>query len=435
MKPRLAYVTDDVNNLEKSKRFFFLKNDFDIKLVTSNQNYRVLYGEDVEFLVVKSNTIDRLKNKLLHFSSLCGSKFSKLYFFRNYHVRYRLLINIIHLLKLFLSYFRVLPSYSKVLELCYKHDARFDKVIDVYDYIIFDSLLINNENFHSFLTRSSYNENVKLIADVYSWDNVHYSSLVYFADYYLLWNPDLKNKLLKNHPLLKNKKFLYTGVQYMNYLVDLVPDESNENNYILYAAVYPDEITAKEEVKIVIRIADLLLHKFPDVKLYFRPYPSVNKRLYASVLSHPQIIFKEFGKLQKRFQHAEEVIRVDTNLQDKLNLIANSTCFISLGSTFTFEAAFLGKPIIQLNLSDREYKVINRRYKTADHIQATFITENNENVVSDFHELEKVINNIIFKKCCYSHYSMLLKNYISLESDGNFKKFSNAIQDVLDYEL
>ncbi|PTQ14525.1 hypothetical protein, partial [Vibrio splendidus] len=316
--------------------------------------------------------------------------------------------------------FNIIPSYSKIIEKLYKNNKVNDEILAKYDYIIFDSLLINNGSFHSILGRSSTLKHIKMIADVYSWDNVHYSSVAYFADYYFLWNSELKERLIHDHPNLEDKKFRYVGSRYMSYLQDLKPKKIiTKEKYILFAAVYCDEKTAEVEKNIVKAIANILKEKFSDYKLYFRPYPSMRDGFYNDLYEHPYIIVKEFGDFQKRYHDHNEIIRVDKNLQDKIDLIYNAEVFISLGSTFTFEVGYLMKPIIQLALSEEEFFIIRDKTKTADHIIGSFLSRYNENVAWNLEEFEIILRDLLSEPVKYLAFSEYLKGFVNLDEKGN----------------
>ncbi|MGI8464313.1 hypothetical protein [Pectobacterium punjabense] len=432
MKPRFAYITDDVNNLNKRSLFYYLSERHNIKLITTNNEHEA-WGKDNVIVLSKNKTInDKIKKILFLISALCNSRFSRLYHKRNLHVRNRFFVNAIHFFKRFLSKFKLLPSYSFIVKKLYRYDSRFDEIINDFDVLIFDSLLINTDSFHSLISRASNFDNVKLVADIYSWDNVHYSTMTYFADYYFIWNEELKKRLINNHPKMETAKIKYVGVQYMNYLQELNPvifDDAQP--YILFAAVYCDEITASVEKKVAIAIADILKSHFPEIKLYFRPYPSMPKDFYLELYSHEFIDVKEFGVIKKRYEGHNEFIRVDNSLQDKINLISNCEAFISLGSTFTFEVAYLMKPIIQLNLRENDFSVIREKVKTADHIISSFLSGGYPNLAMSLPELKDILNDIVNGEVeKYLFFSDYLKGFIQLNKGGNFPVFEKRLMEI-----
>lgn len=409
---KIAYITDDLNNRNIKRLIDEISLYYKIKVVTTN-NLNKLYNDDEIVFIDKPNKFkDKIRNFFFLFSKICKSKTDREFPKRNLYRRYKLLINFLHYIKLFLSDLNLLPTYSDIVKYLYSNDTRNDKLIQEYDLFIVDSLLINTRNFHPLIGRLSKVEGKILVADIYSWDNVHYSSIIYFANYYFLWNEELKNRLIHDHPKLINRDFLYTRPLYMNYLYEYKPKKNDNEDYILYAAVYCDEILGKSEIELVKFLGDVVYRKYKNIKLYFRPYPSMQKSFYEELYEHPIIKVIEYGYVEKRYDDQEEEIRVDTNLEDKVNLIYNAKAFISLGSTFTLEVAYFLKPIIQLNF-DKYFMDIAIRLSITDHLLLTFLSKDYKNIVSNIEEFEEILD-LVLRSEISEHlleFSKYLKNF------------------------
>ena len=90
-----------------------------------------------------------------------------------------------------------------------------------------------------------------------------------------------------------------------------------------------------------------------------RPYPSALNDEYKNIKLLENVKFEEYGKLIKRRKNDNEKIRIDNNLNKKLDQIISSNIVISFGSTFNIEAAILNKIILHVDFTLLEEKNIN----------------------------------------------------------------------------
>ncbi|WP_219909174.1 hypothetical protein, partial [Vibrio splendidus] len=118
MASKYAYLTDDINNVQKMSVLESLSGGIDIDLITSNEDVSKGDFSNIKFVHIINKTSFRKKKFvkiLLLFSSVCNSRFSILYPKRNLHLKYRHVINVIHYIKVILSKFNIIPSYSKII--------------------------------------------------------------------------------------------------------------------------------------------------------------------------------------------------------------------------------------------------------------------------------------------------------------------------------
>ena len=103
---------------------------------------------------------------------------------------------------------------------------------------------------------------------------------------------------------------------------------------------------SRREISLVAELADLLKKEFPEYLFLVRPYPFYND---DSALAELKIranvrIDDEF----RSFQLNGSLRSVD--IRNRLDLQRGSACFIHIGTTMGYEAAFLGCPVVFINL-------------------------------------------------------------------------------------
>jgi hypothetical protein len=104
---------------------------------------------------------------------------------------------------------------------------------------------------------------------------------------------------------------------------------------------------SRREIKLVADLADLLSKEFPEHLLLVRPYPMFNDdSVLAEIKAKSNVrIDDEF----RSFQVGRSLRSVD--IHKRLDLQRGSACFIHVGTTMGYEAAFLGCPVVFINLS------------------------------------------------------------------------------------
>jgi hypothetical protein len=103
---------------------------------------------------------------------------------------------------------------------------------------------------------------------------------------------------------------------------------------------------SRREIRLVAELADLLKKEFSEHLLLVRPYPMFNDdSALAEIKSKSNVrIDDEF----RSFQVGRSLRSVD--IHKRLDLQRGSACFIHVGTTMGYEAAFLGCPVVFINL-------------------------------------------------------------------------------------
>ena len=118
-----------------------------------------------------------------------------------------------------------------------------------------------------------------------------------------------------------------------------------------------------------------------------------------------------------------------------MDLIYNAKAFISTGSTFTLEAAYLSTPIIQLDLEDGEgyQSKIFERLHISDHIIKTLFLYEYPNVVRSTSELLFALEGILNERTKenYLQYGARLKEFVNLKKKpDNRERYIRILKDI-----
>lgn len=395
-----------------------LAQSFDVKLVTFNPDVKSKYT-DSQFLLLpekKSRSFTLLK-LLFVFSniskSITDSEFPK----RNLYRKNKTLLNMLFYAKLLFSRLSLLPSHSTIVKSLFAKKTDYDVVLSQFDIVIFNSLVIHNGvEALPLIARAIARPDIVAIADVYSWDNVFYSSIIKNADLYWVWNDKVRLQLNDIHavPLEKIK---VSGPQIFEYLKgsDKVSLEQSGQRYILYAAAFCDNVLSVAEVNLIIQLAKILYEIDPSVTMVFRPYPSLQGSIYHPLMAIPNIEIREYGAKVKRYHDQDEVIRLENSFDEKIHLMKNATAFISMGSTFTLEQSYFDVPIVQLNFFDKslgaEVYSIFERIHISDHLLLNLLDESSVYTVRNFSEFRQLFISILKQPSDHLQYSHKLRGF------------------------
>ena len=159
---------------------------------------------------------------------------------------------------------------------------------------------------------------------------------------------------------------------------DRKPNVAPGTVVIGYAAAFCDTLMAEHEVKVVAGIAEDLMTRKIDAKILFRPYPTVNRAIYDPLLSNTNVEIVEIkGPISDRYSDGRETIRFGSD-EERIHYLSLCHCFMSIATSFTFEAALFGTPIIQYFVSKNERRtehesVFFARLDISDHILNYFL--------------------------------------------------------------
>jgi hypothetical protein len=191
-------------------------------------------------------------------------------------------------------------------------------------------------------------------AYLYSWDHpCKHTVLTDRLTGYLVWN----KKLAKDMEELQGvslDKCKIIGATQLCPIVDYLASTSTlprqgrieGRPYFYFGCGTGYAPLSRREIKLIADLADLLSKEFPDHLLLVRPYPMFNDdSVLAEIKAKPNVrIDDEF----RSFQVGRSLRSVD--IHKRLDLQRGSACFIHIGTTMGYEAAFLGCSVVFINL-------------------------------------------------------------------------------------
>ena len=359
-------------------------------------------------------------NKIIDlFSSYKNSEKEK--FYVNYQIieTNNIAKRIFYYLKKLLNHFDLTKDKSSIYNKIYKDSYKFKFLIKKYDFIICDFRLneLYNQN-HRLIYEAANLKETKLIAWVYSWDNIFHSSVMKHADYVFIWNKFFENILIKKHNYRPDQIKVTGNIQF-DYLKKIKIKKKNKNKQILFACSYGTDQNNTgdnfilDEKKILEIISNNLKNIDKKFKVVVRPYPSAIKSEYESLKNLGNVQIEEYGKLQKRRKNYNEMIRFDKNFRSKLNQIVNSDIIISFGSTFNIEAAIMNKIVLHIDFSvlksqkNKSYNFFKNRMEYLKILKSKKFP----NIIKNKQQLDLVLREILLKKKSekYLKYSLYLK--------------------------
>ena len=281
---------------------------------------------------------------------------------RNMYRRGRYIINFLFYCKKVFELFVKLPTYSQIYRYLYRNkEIQFPITFQASDICITDSNLRHVYYLIPAVIHASIHCK-HLIALVYSWDNTHYSTLMSFADSYLVWNQRNKEELVNWYGISEEKIFL-TGSLIHDYLIEhnitkvvapRIRDNGGGDCKLIYAAVVSpnDSLMARHEVRFILAFGREMYRRNPKFKLLFRAYPSrgqidillpLRKEPWIELYEH-----KNFVSIP-RLGNKNEEISFSVDASEKIMQFYMADALLSTGSTYTLEFAFTGLPIIHLD--------------------------------------------------------------------------------------
>ena len=191
-------------------------------------------------------------------------------------------------------------------------------------------------------------------AYLYSWDHpCKHTVLTDRLTGYLVWNQKLAKDMEELQGISQNKCKIIGATQLcpiVDYLASstMLPGQGRLEGspYFYFGCGTGYAPLSRREIRLVAELADLLKKEFPEHLLLVRPYPMFNDdSALAEIKSKSNVrIDDEF----RSFQVGRSLRSVD--IHKRLDLQRGSACFIHVGTTMGYEAAFLGCPVVFINL-------------------------------------------------------------------------------------
>lgn len=288
----------------------------------------------------------------------------------------------------------------------FKNSKKYENYIKKYDFVISDFRLnhLYNPDLR-LLYEAAISKNTKLISWVYSWDNVYHSSVMKQSDYIFIWSKFFKKILNLNHNY-KNNQIINIGSIQFDYLKKKTLKKNIYKKKILFACSYGSDNNntgdnfIKDEINFLKILSKSVWSTDKKYNILVRPYPSALRDEYKNIKLLKNVKFEEYGKIIKRRKNDNEKIRIDSNLNKKLNQIISSNIVISFGSTFNIEAAILNKIVLHIDftsLEEKKYKSYNYFKDQMEYLKI-LKGKNFPNIIKSKEQLDFVMYELIIEK-------------------------------------
>ena len=221
------------------------------------------------------------------------------------------------------------------------------------------------------------NRNLKIITVVESWDHPYKFPIGYVSDKVLVWN----NALKKDWEKFQGDKNIEFG--YQTKFDYLIKQNKNELSNKITTFMYPLSTSSNSDKNLYedeLKFIEILAKIFKNIgkTLYLKPKPSTpigeldyfNKFPNINILSYQESIDGANYSLSKAYNKKR------TNELNKIDLI------ITRGTTFVFDAAIYGKPILLLNFRTEEFKWLSKLNKFP-HLKNHFFSQQDKIIIID----------------------------------------------------
>lgn len=391
------YLTEDPLNLKELNEISYLSSIGRVVVATSGDVTTLRRIEGIKILNLKSQSrfvielyflwlricflfccpVESASDKNFPLRNVyAGNKFLQFLVNQLWHLKYLKFVNGILPSYEFLYFapFRFANIFTKRRRILKKN---FNRVL------IHDSLILRLTKFTQLILIAKSND-LPTIANVKSWDNPYYSQFTRNASGFLTWSQNMwddiqriqKVKSICHHSW--GPRAFYDFARAVEESSKPLVNSNHESLSIGYAAAFCDEHMAANEVKLIQNIALEISRHDKDIKILFRPYPTVPFLIYEQLQALPNIeIIDIKGEKTDRFNDGREVIRFGSN-KERIEFLSRCNYFMSIGSSFTFEAAIFGLPIIQyfkpkecrVNIYEKSFF---ERLDISDHIANYFL--------------------------------------------------------------
>jgi hypothetical protein len=251
---------------------------------------------------------------------------------------------------------RLLPTYESLYFAPFKFvrlfvrdkhrpSKRFQRII------VHDSLILRLTRFTPFIL-SARREGLFTLANVRSWDNPFYAQFTDSADGYLTWSPSMWLDVQRFHQLKTTAHHSWGPRPFYNFACAVQRSHCKPNIapgtiVIGYAAAFCDTLMAAHEVEVVAGLAQRLHDSGVDARILFRPYPIVPMSSYEPLRRYRNIEIVDIeGPPADRYGDGREMIRFGSD-EERIQYLSRCHCFLSMATSFTFEAALFGLPVFQ----------------------------------------------------------------------------------------
>lgn len=399
----IYYVTEDVNNKKIINELKFLQEIASVVLITNTQDIKGI-KEVKKLKILKIKKVDQWKigaQKIWASLSFVLCKVSNSSSDKKFRVRnvyagnfiFRFMVNIIFELKKIKFINNILPTYDSMyfMPLNMKYWIRTGigrkSNKDVNRLLIHDALLIRLGTLAGVVKNARY-RGIKTLGNVRSWDNPFYTQLTNRADGYLIWSESMWQDIKLVHEVNEKPYFIWGARPFLPFLSALKNinnelsrlDSEKNTIFVGYAAAFCDVLMGSHEKELIKAVAKIFENEYPNLVILFRPYPVMPDKFYDDLKGFKNILIQEIqGRPVDRYGDGRENIKFGSD-DEKASYLKKCNCYLSIGTSFTIEAAIAEIPIVQLylNPSDRVTiyeKKLFERFDISDHLKRYFLSD------------------------------------------------------------
>jgi hypothetical protein len=204
------------------------------------------------------------------------------------------------------------------------------------------------------------------------------------ADFYLVWSEFMAGILERTHKIARSKCISWGPnilKNFYNLKANFVNYDNNLNNKITigYAAAFGDDIVSIAEFRFICNLSKYLNNNGLQCKFLFRPYPTIKPDfLMQEVAIDCNVSISTIESIEvDRFGDKREFIKFGSP-EERMHFLISCDLFLSIGTTFTLEAAINQSKIIHLFIPKIKRKtadeelIFNRIEITCDHFHDYF---------------------------------------------------------------
>ena len=275
----------------------------------------------------------------------------------------RLIVNCIWRIKVLTKFNSILPRYDTVYFLPFKlmlglrnkkpKSSKNNRVL------VHDALILRITPFVSLITQARI-WGWSTLGNVKSWDNPFYSQFCTSVNGYLVWGLSMWRDIQKVHKVEKKlihswgARSFFSYCQFAReYLVGFERQTPPKDGIfkIGYAAAFCDELMGKYEIAVILKIANSLKKNIPQAVIYVRPYPILPAHFYQDLEKHTNVRVVGIAGPVDIYLDGEKTFEFRKgNEKERCEYLAGCDCFLSIATSFTFEAAVFRLPIVHFNL-------------------------------------------------------------------------------------
>lgn len=290
---------------------------------------------------------------------------------------------------------------------------------------IHDSLAIRLVVFAPIISKLILNKEFR-VANVKSWDNPFYSQFCTNANAYLVWSKFMSETINYSHGVSVNSVAVWGARPFMPFVNECRRSViewklDSERIVIGYAAAFSEPIMAAYEIDWLLALSSYFSKENSKIVIHVRPYPILKKSIYLKLNGISNIVLQDIeGEITDRYGDGRELIKFGSN-RERISYLSKCTCFLSLATSFSIEAAIFGLPVIQFKITEENVysdaeRELYTRISISDHILEYFYTS--FFCVDDFKSLAGAVECVRINKDKYIQKNSVLLSKVGIPKEG-----------------